>query len=231
MLIMLDEHAGSGVMHLLARARRAAALEQRQVLARDLHDSVTQTVFSLQLAAQVARDSWAAQPEQAREALEMVLHLAQGASAEMRTLLFDLRENALESEGLARALERYIDMLRHRTDVQIDLRVAWSRTLPPPYEEALYRVAQEALTNVVKHARATRAMVTLAADATGVVLDIADDGIGFASAEPAFDSYGLVVMRERVSELGGTVRLGNRSEGGASVRVELPLLTVLPSPR
>ncbi len=66
MLIMLDEHAGSGVMHLLARARRAAALEQRQVLARDLHDSVTQTVFSLQLAAQVARDSWAAQPEQAR---------------------------------------------------------------------------------------------------------------------------------------------------------------------
>jgi NarL family two-component system sensor histidine kinase LiaS len=160
----------------------------------------------------------------------MVLHLAQGASAEMRTLLFELRENALECDGLARALERYIDMLRHRTALQIDLYVTWNRDLPVAYEEALYRVAQEALTNVVKHARATQAMVTLAADATRVVLDIADDGIGFATDEPAFDSYGLVVMRERVSELGGTVRLGNRPEGGASVRVELPLLTVLTGP-
>jgi signal transduction histidine kinase len=121
-------------------------------------------------------------------------------------------------------------MLRHRTALQIDLRVTWNRDVPAAYEEALYRVAQEALTNVLKHARATRAIVILTAEATRVVLDIADDGIGFASAEPAFDSYGLVVMRERVGELGGTVRLGNRPEGGASVRVELPLLTVLPRP-
>lgn len=224
-LMLFARFAGAGlrVMRLLARARQAAALEQRQALARDLHDSVTQTVFSLQLAAQVALDNWEGQPAQAREALEMVLHLALGASAEMRTLLFELRENALESEGLARALERYVDMVRHRTALQVDLHVAWARRWPAPYEEALYRVAQEALTNVVKHARATQARITLSADAGGASLFVEDDGIGFATAEPEVDSYGLVVMRERVSGLAGTLRLGNRPRGGAYVHAELPL--------
>jgi signal transduction histidine kinase len=152
---------------LLERARQAAAMEQHQAPARDLHESVTQTVFSLQLAGRVALDNWAAQPAQAREALEMVLHLALGASAEMRTLLFELRENALESEGLARALERYVDMVRHRSALPVELHVEGMRRLPAPCEEVLYRVAREALTNVVKHARATQARVVLAADGAG----------------------------------------------------------------
>jgi signal transduction histidine kinase len=224
-LLLFARFCGASLrmMRLLERARQAAALEQRQALARDLHDSVTQTIFSLQLAAQVALDNWEAQPTQAREALEMVLHLALGASAEMRTLLFELRENALESEGLARALERYVDMVHHRSGLPVDLHVEWARPSPTPYEEVLYRVAQEALTNVLKHARAAHASVALAADTTRASLYVADDGIGFATAEPAFDSYGLVVMRERVSGLGGTLRLGNRPEGGAYVAVELPL--------
>jgi signal transduction histidine kinase len=225
LLLLFARFCGASLrmMRLLERARQAAAMEQRQALARDLHDSVTQTIFSLQLAAQVALDNWEAQPAQAREALEMVLHLALGASAEMRTLLFELRENALESEGLARALERYVDMVRHRSALPVDLHVEWAHRLPAPYEEVLYRVAQEALTNVLKHARAAHASVALAADTTRASLYVADDGIGFATAEPAFDSYGLVVMRERVSALGGTLRLGNRPEGGAYVAVELPL--------
>jgi signal transduction histidine kinase len=224
-LLLFARFCGASLrmMRLLARARQAAAMEQRRALARDLHDSVTQTVFSLQLAAQVALDNWAAQPAQAREALEMVLRLALGASAEMRTLLFELRENALESEGLARALERYVAMVRHRSALPVDVQVDWARRLPAPYEEVLYRVAQEALTNIVKHARAARARVVLAADTTRVSLYVADDGIGCATAEPAFDSYGLVVMREGVSALGGTLRLGNRPEGGAYVALELPL--------
>jgi signal transduction histidine kinase len=214
---------GLRLMRLLERAQHAAAIEQRQVLARDLHDSVTQTVFGLQLAAQVALDSWAVQPTHAHEALEMVLRLALGASAELRTLLFELRENALESEGLGRALERYVDLVRHRSGLAVDLQAAWLRRLPEPHEEALYRVAQEALTNVVKHARAAHASVTLAVDARTASLHIADDGMGFTTPAPAFDSYGLVVMRERVSSLGGTLRLGNRPEGGAFVHAELPL--------
>ena len=114
-------------------------------------------------------------------------------------------------------------MVRHRSALPVELHVEWMRRLPAPCEEVLYRVAQEALTNVVKHARATQARVVLAADATRASLYVEDNGIGFATAEPAFDSYGLVVMRERVSALGGTLRLGARSEGGAYVHVELPL--------
>jgi signal transduction histidine kinase len=211
------------VRQLYERGQQAAALEQRYALARELHDSVMQTMFSLQLAAQSALDTWEAQPAQARAALEMVLHLALGAGAELRSLLFELRGTALESEGLARALERYVDLVRHRSALTIALHLSQLPRLPVTYEETLYRVAQEALTNVARHARAAHASIALTADADRACLSVEDDGIGFATAAPALGSSGLSAMRERVSALGGTLRLGNRPEGGAYVHADVPL--------
>jgi signal transduction histidine kinase len=206
----------------LDQVQQAAALEERQRLARDLHDSVTQTLFSLQYAAQSAWDSWESQPAHAHAALEMVLHLAQGANLEMRSLLLELRPGALGDEGIADALEKHLEMVRHRSDLQVDLQIEGALQLPCAHQEALYRLVQEALANVVKHARATHAQVSLSV-AEMIRLQIEDDGVGLDGAGPRSDSFGLQGMRERVSQLGGSLRLGNCPEGGALVQVEIPL--------
>jgi NarL family two-component system sensor histidine kinase LiaS len=208
---------------LHARAQQAATLEQRQALACDVHDSVMQTLFSLHLAAEVALDCWEREPAQAHAALEMAVRLIRDAKMEMRTLLFELRENALGSEGLAGALEKYVDLIRCHHDLRIQLQVACDVRLPAPYQEILYRLVQEGLMNVVKHAQARHASIILNADGAGISLRIEDDGIGFAQAEPECASCGLMTMRERVSKLGGTLRLGSRPQDGAYVYAALPM--------
>jgi signal transduction histidine kinase len=208
---------------LLTRTHQVAAREERQRIARDLHDSVTQTLFGLQAVAQAALDFWDTQPTQARAAVETILHLARGASVEMRTLLFDLRDEALQHAGLAGALEQHVAMLRHQCGLAVDVEVAPALRLPPPHAEALYRIVQEALANVVKHARARRAGITIALRDGRVSVRVEDDGVGFPTEGPAVDAFGLRGMRERVRALGGTVRVGNRSTGGAYVSADLPL--------
>jgi signal transduction histidine kinase len=214
-------------------AARTAALGERQRLARDLHDSVTQTLISLQLTAQAAAELWDTQPAQARAALDTIRHLAAGATTELRALLVDLHDAVLEQHGLVGALEAYSAVVRQRSGLPVEVRVggrgAGDRAgtagpgarLPAAHEEALYRLVQEALANVVKHARATRAIVTLVWDTT-VRVSVEDDGIGFGAPTPAF-AYGLAGMRERVRTLGGQLQLENRPGGGARLVAELPL--------
>lgn len=204
-------------------ALQTATLEQRQALACDVHDSVMQTLFSLHLAAEVALERWEREPAQAHAALEMAMRLIRDARMEMRTLLFELCENALGSDGLAGALERFVDLVRRHHDLRMQLQVACDVPLPAPYQEILYRLAQEGLTNVVKHAQARQASIILAADGAEISLHIEDDGIGFAQAEPECASCGLMTMRERVSKLGGTLRLGSSAQGGAYVHATLPM--------
>jgi two-component system sensor histidine kinase UhpB len=141
----------------------------------------------------------------------------------MRALLFELRAGALESEGLTGALEKHVAMVRHRSGLQVDLQAPTTCHLPAAHEETLYRVVQEALSNVVKHARATRASVVIMVQDGCASVQVEDDGVGFDAAGPPIDSFGLVGMRERASRLGGTLRVGNRPEGGAVVHAELPL--------
>jgi signal transduction histidine kinase len=217
----------------VADVARVAALAERRRLARDLHDSATQALISLQLSAQAAADLWDTQPAQARVALDLVRHLAAGAAVEMRALLVDLHDAVLEQHGLVGALEVYSAVVRQRSGLQVELRggaglpAARAGPLGPPerlpaaYEEALYRLVQEALANVVKHARATRAIITLTCD-TMVRVCIEDDGVGFGAPAAVF-SYGLTGMRERIEALGGQLHLDNGSTGGARVVAELPL--------
>jgi signal transduction histidine kinase len=195
-----------------AEAARAAAAAERRRLARELHDSVSQTLIGLHLTAQAAVELWETQPAQARAALETVRSLAAGASTELRAVLLDLHDAVLERRGLVAALEAYCAVVRERNGLHVELQVVepgqatrdWAlgpgRRLPARHEEAVYRLVQEALANVVKHARASRATVTLALDAPLRVWT-EDDGVGFGAPEPAF-SYGLVGMRERVDAAG-----------------------------
>jgi signal transduction histidine kinase len=213
----------SEIQSLYARAQQATIAEQRQALACDLHDSVMQTLFSLHLAAQVARDRCEREPAQASAALDMVLRLAADARREMRALLFELSENALASDGLAPALQHFADLVGHQSDLQITLQLQIDMILPPPYQELLYRLAREGLTNVIKHAQARHAWVILSKDTTGMRLRIEDDGVGFAQAEPECASCGLRLLREKLHKRGGTLLLGTRAEGGAYLDITLPL--------
>src|SRR2546430_10150272 len=143
-----------------ADAARAAAMAERQRLARDLHDSVTQTLISLHLSAQAAADLWDTQPAQARTALDTVRHLASGATTEMRALLVDLHDAVLEQQGLAGALKVHCAVVCQRSGLQVELHVGAAGSaehvgtqgpderLPVAHEEALYRIVQEALANV-----------------------------------------------------------------------------------
>jgi signal transduction histidine kinase len=237
----IDQRVDSGAMttdcaEQVADAARTAALAERRHLARDLHDSVTQTLISLYLTAQAAAELWDTQPAQARAALDTIRHLATGATIEMRALLIDLHDAVLAQQGLVAALEAYSTVVRQRSGLHVQLRLgaAGARAGPPgpaerlprPHEEALYYIVREALANVVKHARARRAGVTLAARAGWVGVRVEDDGVGFppeAREGSPGDAFGLRSMRERVQALGGTLRMGNGSTGGAYVRAELPV--------
>jgi signal transduction histidine kinase len=221
----MDPMMGYCAEHIAAVARTAARAERHR-LARDLHDSVSQTLISLHLSAQAATELWETQPAQARAALDTVRHLAAGAATEMRALLLDMNDGVLAQQGLIGALEAHCAVLRRHGGLDVELFVADSAArldarLPPAYEAALYYLAREGLANVVKHARAGCAIVTLVQDTT-VRLVVEDDGIGFGTPTAAH-TYGLAGMRARVAELSGRLRLENRPGGGARVVAELPL--------
>ena len=226
------ERSMGGSAEQVTQAARAAALAERRRLARDLHDSVTQTLISLYLSAQAAADLWETQPAQARAALDMVRYLASGATAEMRAVLVDLHDAVLEQQGLVAALEAYSAVVRQRSGLQVEVRLGEANSgarqgpqvpparLPRVYEEALYDIVREAVANVVKHARATHAAITLVHDTT-VRVYVEDDGVGFGAPAAVF-TYGLAGMRERAAALGGALHLENRPGGGARVVAELP---------
>ena len=216
----------------VADAARAAAAERRR-LANDLHDSISQTLIGLQLTAQAAADLWDTQPVQARAALDTIRSLAASATTEMRGVLLDLHDAVLEQQGLVAALEAYCAIVRQRSGLQVELHVlepglgshtgmqGQGESLPVGHEQVLYRLVQEALVNVIKHARATHATVTLVLDAT-LHLCVEDDGVGFGAPAAAF-SYGLAGMHERIGGLGGRLYLGNGPSGWSRVVAELPI--------
>lgn len=228
---------------LVAQSNKLATVEERARLARELHDSVTQSLFSLNLTLRAARRNMQLSPTQAEGLLDNVQELAQGALAEMRALIFELRPQALANEGLISALEKHSDSVRARSGLQVYLDVTGDRRLRLEVEEALYQIAREALHNVVKHAHARAAWVCLDLEGPGVSLSIRDDGRGFdpsAIASNGGSHIGTSTMRERAEAIGGTLALtsspGNGTEVlvtvsvAASEVVPLPQASVSPEP-
>jgi two-component system nitrate/nitrite sensor histidine kinase NarX len=202
---------------LYAQAQQQATADERQRLARELHDAVTQTLFSASLIADVLPRIWADDPDGAREGLEEVRQLTRGALAEMRTLLLELRPAALTETGLGELLAQLTGAFTGRTRVPAALEVTGDGAVPPEVQVALYRVAQEALNNVAKYAGARRVQVALALAPHRVELTVEDDGRGFDPDAVEAGHLGLGIMRERCAGIGA--RLAIRSRAGSGTRV------------
>lgn len=210
---------------LSRRSQAAAVLEERNRLARELHDSVTQQLFSMTLTAQAARAHLEKNPQRAAQQLERLQETATAALAEMRALIFQLRPPALRDQGLVAALQQHAAMLAHRESLRIELNVTGDERMARGIEQPLYRIVQEALNNVIKHAQADQVSVGLEFGVDRVRLRVRDDGQGFdpdAPPSPSGRHLGVISMRERAAEIGGTMEILSSIGGGTEVVVTVP---------
>ena len=217
---------------LYEQAQELAAVEERQRLARDLHDAVTQTLFSTSLIAEVLPRVWEQDPSTGQQRLELVRQGTRSALAEMRTLLLELRPAALAETDLGDLLRHLGEAITGRAGVSVAVEVEGECDLPPDVHIALYRIAQEALNNVAKHARANHATVRLhcvppAPQAAGmpagqggrVTLSISDDGRGFDSVQVPPGRFGMGIMRERAEAVGARLEIESQVDHGTRVTV------------
>ena len=208
--------------HLYEQAQGTAALEERQRLARELHDSVSQALYGIGLGAAAVRSWLDTDPSQAIEPADYVLSLAEAGLAEMRALIFELRPESLAEEGLVAALEKQAASLRARYDLVVDADLGTEPETPLAVKETLYRIAQEALHNTVKHARANRVALRLEHRREEISLEITDDGIGFDPSGRFPGHLGLRSMRERVTRHGGDLVVESAPGQGVRIRVRVP---------
>ena len=220
---------------LYEHAQKLAAVEERQHLARELHDAVSQTLFSASLAADVLPRLWERDREAGLRCLSEVQQLTRGALAEMRTLLLELRPTALVETELGALLHQLADAVTSRARIPVTVEAAPHCTLPPEVQVALYRIAQEALSNAVKHAGAKQLTVTLrcvspclgeniSQQAGGVELIVADDGQGFDLNVKTRGSkgLGLGIMRERAAAVGAAFQIQSQPGQGTRITANWP---------
>jgi signal transduction histidine kinase len=207
---------------LYEQAQGIAALEERQRLARDLHDSVSQALYGMTLGARTARALVQQDPTRATEALDYVLSLAEAAFAEMRAVIFDLRPDSVEKEGLVCALGWQADLLRIRHQIEVETEFGAEPDLPIAVKDAFYRIAREAASNIAKHAGARRASLRLEHRPGLTSLEIADDGAGFELSESYPGHLGLRSMRERAAAVGATLEVESSPGAGTRIRVRVP---------
>ena len=208
---------------LARQAQRLAALEERHRLARDLHDGVKQHLFSVNLATAAALNLLDADPEAARAKMLEAKELSRQAQAEMQALLSELRPAGLDERDLVAALTDYLAAYERREGIEVHWQATGDLPLPLTHEETLFRVVQEALTNVARHARATDVTVELHATPETVTLRVADDGAGFDPAAIQTEStMGLQGMRERLARLGGTLTVEATPGAGTRLTACLP---------
>jgi signal transduction histidine kinase len=225
MIELFAAHAAVAIENarLWDRVREVTMLEERARLARDLHDAMTQTMFSLQLTAASASEAVGGDPDAARRHLATVQELARGVMAELRGLIVDLRPPELAADGLAATLAKHVDLLQRVHGVPITLDAAVDEPLAPHVEEELLRIAQEALHNALRHGRPARVRVRLTATGGEVGLEIRDDGSGFDPSDRTIRAtrLGIVSMRHRARTIGGTLSITSAPGAGTSVEVVL----------
>jgi signal transduction histidine kinase len=211
---------------LFAQARDKAALEERQRLARELHDSVSQALYGITLGTKTARALLERNPEQVADSLEYVLSLATAGQAEMRALIFELRPESLKKEGLVAALEKQADALKARHGIDTVAALCNEPDASLEVKEAVYRIAQEALHNTVKHARASNVKIKMQCTPEQITLEITDDGAGFEARGDFPGHLGLRSMRERALHLGGVLEVDSSPGKGTHVCARIPVRRV-----
>jgi len=207
---------------LYEQAQEVAVLRERQRLARELHDSVSQALYGISLGAHTARAKLDRNPAQAAKPLDYVLSLVDAALSEMRALIFELRPESLEVEGLVAALMRQGTALQARHGIAVTMEPCNEPALSLRAKLELYRVAQEALHNTVKHAQAHAVELRLSSTSAGILLEIQDDGIGFDTDAPFPGHLGLRSMSERITSLGGTLSIESAPRQGTRISATIP---------
>ena len=209
---------------LRTQAAELAASQERSHLARELHDSVTQALFSMGLTLRTLELLLETDPDEPPGKLAELRELQKDALAEMRTLIFELRPSSLESDGLVQALRTHATAVQRRTGLMIVVDAEPVERLPLATEEALYRIGQEAIHNVVKHANASYATVRIAAEGDDRLrLTVTDDGDGFDPTEVPRGHLGLIGMRQRIDLVGGELRVESTPGSGSTIEALVPL--------
>ncbi len=206
-----------------AQAEELAVLEDRNRMARNLHDSVTQTIFSMRLTAEAARMLLERDPNRVGAELDKLQSLAKSALAEMRSLLFELRPTAVTELGLIPALRHHVMTLERQFGLMVDLQVSGEPHLSELEAKRLFRISQEALNNVVKYAQTDKAWLILRFEGGRAFLQVEDQGIGFdpETLTTAQDHIGLAGMQERVDAMGGLLTINSLPGQGTRVMVEV----------
>ena len=207
---------------LREQVERSAVAAERSRLARELHDSVTQSLFAASLKAEALLGAPEPASAQARESLRDVRRLTRGALAEMRTLLLEMRPGALAQAPLGDLLDHIVQAAQARTRATIELSVTRSCPLPPDVTIAFYRIAHEAMNNMVRHAEAAEAWVTLTGSEEAVKLVVRDDGRGFDPSSVGPEQLGLRIMAERAEAAGAGLRIDSAIGRGAAITATWP---------
>jgi signal transduction histidine kinase len=209
---------------LYEQAQELAALQERQRLARELHDSVSQALYGISLEVHTALEALqSSEAEQAEASMQYVLALAEAGLAEMRALIFELRPESLETEGLVAALTRQVAVLRTRYKLAVEVDLAEEPALSLERKQALYRIAQEALHNIVKHAQASAVVLRLTRQPREILLEVRDNGRGFDPTGPFPGHLGLLSMWERATKMGATLTIESAPGQGTRLSVRIPL--------
>jgi signal transduction histidine kinase len=202
------------------RAEEIAVLQERNRLARDLHDSVTQSLYSLTLFSEAARHLAKEQGyKNIEQQIKQIGVIGLQALKEMRLLVYELQPPELERDGLVRALRRRLEAVEGRAGVEARVEVDEFVRLPGSVEQELFRIAQEALNNSLKHAAATSVVVYLRQDSGCIEMEIVDDGVGFEPGKLDSGGMGLKNIRERTERLGGTVTVHSKPGEGTNIKV------------
>ncbi|MFI2433634.1 GAF domain-containing sensor histidine kinase [Streptomyces sp. NPDC018693] len=226
LLSILGQHAAIALTNarLYERSRELTIAEERSRLAHELHDAVSQKLFSLRLTAQAAAALVDRDPSRAKGELQQVAALAAEAADELRAAVVELRPAALDEDGLVATLRTQVQVLDRAHTARVSFISRGVRALPAAQEEALLRVAQEALHNALRHSGASRVDVTLDKRGPGAVLRVTDDGSGFdpQAIRRAGRHLGLVSMRDRASGVGGGLTVESAPGKGTTIEMEVP---------
>jgi signal transduction histidine kinase len=204
---------------LRAQAARIAVQSERNRLARDLHDAVTQTLFSASLIAEVMPRLWEKNRAEGLRRLGELRELTRGALAEMRTLLLELRPAALIEAEPAELFRHLVEAFNGRARIPVDFKMSGEGDLPPEVKVAFYRIAQEAMNNIAKHADASQVVLSVECEQDRISLSIKDDGRGFDMVSISHESLGLGIMKERAENIGAILSIYSEVEKGTQIAV------------
>jgi signal transduction histidine kinase len=204
---------------LLDRAKRAAVMAERNRLASELHDTISQTLWSMSLITERLPAIWEIDKEEGQRSLSTLHQLSQHALAEMRSLLLELHPSSLTDTKLGDLIRQAAEIIANRTELSISAQIEAQDPAPPDVHFALYRVVQEALNNVVMHASASHVEIFFNSQSGRIDLSIQDDGLGFDPADVDAGHLGLSIMSDRIQNIGGTLETISRKGGGTLIKI------------